>query len=394
MNVTAIVAALEHGEIDEAAALYERSGRAVADQLLNLMQQGDKRTREAGVRMYVKARDFARAGRLHEQQRFWPDAAKMYEEASDAISAARCWRKAGEPRRAARALDAAGSVDEAAALYQELGDFDALAACLARAERWVEAGAAYRAAGNARAETDALRQVPPDHPDRVPAVKRLAEILLKRNRAADAAQLVADVLRDNEAGRTDIELHDLLASLFEQIGQSGHAERLRLRAQRLRSRAAVASEELPTPAPTAPEQDGYGFLKQIPIFARLTLGDMRDLYRLTSEETWPPGANIVEAGVDAPGLVVILEGDAEVYALSGEGARHLNSLGPGAHVGEVSLVSNMLTSARVTATTQVRGLRIARERFELYLASHPSAALRIYRLFCEGLAERVRALSN
>jgi len=105
------------------------------------------------------------------------------------------------------------------------------------------------------------------------------------------------------------------------------------------------------------------------------------------------GDQIVDAGIDAPGLVILLEGDAEVYALGPGGARHLNSLGPGAHVGEISLLSKSLTSARVTARTQVRGLRIARDQFELYLESHPSAALRIYRLFSEGLAERVRALS-
>src|SRR5205823_1178750 len=139
VSASAIIAALERGEIDEAAELYEQSGRAIAEQLLGTLQQGERRLREAGVRMYVKARDFARAARIHEQQRFWPDAAKMYDEAGDAVSAARCWRKAGEPRRAARALDAKGAVDEAVALYQELGDHDARAACLARAERWVEA---------------------------------------------------------------------------------------------------------------------------------------------------------------------------------------------------------------------------------------------------------------
>ena len=41
----------------------------------------------------------------------------------------------------------------------------------------------------------------------------------------------------------------------------------------------------------------------------------------------------------------------------------------------------------------MRGLRIAKDHLELYLESHAAAALRIYRLFGEGLAERVRALS-
>lgn len=388
-----LIGMLHRGDLDDATRLYEEGGRAVAEQLLALLQKAEPPLREAAARMYVQARDFARGARLYEQARFWPDAAKLYEEAADLAAAARCWKKAGQPQRAARALHASGAVEEAAAIYQELKQPDARATVLAGGEQWLESARAYREAGNTRAETDVLRSVPVEHPDRVPAVKRLAEILLKRNRANEAAQLVADAARDNEVGRTDVELHDLLASLFEQIGQAGHAERVRLRAQRLRARQATP-EAVPATEASPPEQDGYRFLKQIPIFGRLTIGDMRDLYRLATEETWSPGEQIVEAGVDAPGLVVLLEGDAEVYALGAGGARHLNSLGPGAHVGEISLLTKSLTSARVTASTQVRGLRIDRDKFEMYLESHPSAALRIYRLFSEGLAERVRALSS
>ena len=387
-----LVGLLQQGDVDSATGLYEERGRAVAEQLLAVLQKADPSVREAGVRMYAQARDFARAARLCEQARFWTDAAKLYEEAGDLVAAARCWRRAGEPDKAARALHASGAVEEAAELYQELKQPQQRATVLARGERWLESAQAFRDAGNTRAETDVLRSVPIEHPDRVPAVKRLAEILMKRNRAQEAAQLVADAARDNEAGRTDVELHDLLASLFEHLGQHGHAERVRLRAERLRSRQATL-ETVPEAPSAAPEQDGYRFLKQIPIFARLTLGDMRDLYRLATEETWAPGEAIVDVGIDAPGLVILIEGDAEVYALGEGGARHLNSLGPGAHVGEISLLSKSLTSARVTASTQVRGLRIARDQFELYLESHPAAALRIYRLFSEGLAERVRALS-
>lgn len=394
--VAVMVAMLQQGEVDSASQLYEEGGRAVAEQMLAVLIKSDKSVREAGAAMYVQARDFSRAARLHESARFWPDAAKMYEEAGDMPSAARCWTKAGEPQRAARAHDAGGAVEEAAALYQELKQPEARGTVLARGEHWLRSAQAYREAGNTRAETDVLRQVPAQHPDRVPAVKRLAEILLHRNRASEAAQAVADVLRDNDAGRTDVELHELLAGLLERLGQSGHAERLRLRAERLRGRQGVVREEpeqVPSPEPVVTPPEGYQFLKSIPIFSRLSLGDMRDLYRLAKEETWKPGQQIVEVGIDAPGLIIIIEGDAEVYAVSDDGPRHLNSVGPGTHLGEISLLSNSLTSARVTATSMVHGLHIEREQFELFLTSHPQAALRIYRLFSENLAQRVRALS-
>jgi len=50
-------------------------------------------------------------------------------------------------------------------------------------------------------------------------------------------------------------------------------------------------------------------------------------------------------------------------------------------------------SAHVRARTAVRALRISRAAFEHYLDTHEAAALRIYRLFTQNLAERVRALS-
>src|SRR6185312_15831088 len=148
------------------------------------------------------------------------------------------------------------------------------------------------------AETDVLKTVPIDHPDRVPAVKRLAEILMTRNRTAEAAQLVSDVLRDNEAGRSDVELHDLLAVLFDKLGQGAQAERLRLRAERLRARqpAAVIPDAIPDAESAPAPEEGYRLLKSIPIFGRLAMPDMRDLYRLATEQQWTPGQQIVESG--------------------------------------------------------------------------------------------------
>ena len=396
--VGVFIGMLQQGDLATATQLYEESGRAVAEQLFAALTRAEPKVRQAGVKMYAQARDFARGARMQESARFWPDAAQLYEEAGDMLAAARCWKKAGEAERAARALDACGAVDEAAGIYQQLAKPQARGTALARGERWLESARAYREAGNTRAETDVLKSVPLDHADRVPAVKRLAEILQSRNRAAEAAQLVADVVRENETGRTDVELLELLAGLFDKLGQSGHAERLRLRAERLRARQPAAAisapgEQVPGPDVSEAPEDDYRLLKGIPIFARLALPDMRDLYRLASEETWRPGQHIIDVGVDPPGLIILLEGDAEVYALSSGGARHLNSVGKGAHLGEISLLSSSVTSARVTATTLVRGLRISREQFDVFMATHPQAAVRIYRLFSESLAQRVRELS-
>jgi len=189
---------------------------------------------------------------------------------------------------------------------------------LARGERWLESAAAYRDAGNTRAETDALRQVPQEHPDRVPAVKRLAEILL----SAIAPARPPSWWRTPPATTRSAAPTSSCTICWPRCSissQAGHAERVRCelsgcaRARRLRRRC--------RPPKRPPEQDGYKFLKRIPIFGRLTLGDMRDLYRLATEETWSPGDQIVRCGHRCAGTGDPARGRREVYALGPGGAR-------------------------------------------------------------------------
>ena len=149
-----------------------------------------------------------------------------------------------------------------------------------------------------------------------------------------------------------------------------------------------------TPAAGAkPPVDGYGFLKALPMFAELSLPDMKALYRACSEMQFAAGQHLIEIGQPGKGLFVIVDGMVEVYGGPDVGSRLLNTMGPGSHVGEISLVRDSPTSARVTARTAVRTLFVSRDAFADYLYGNPAAALCIYRLFTQNLADRVRALS-
>ncbi len=396
--VRALQAALTQGDLDLAARMYEDSGQHVAEQLFTTVLQTPAATRHNAARMFVLARDFARAARLYEQLKAWPDAAHIYEEASDFAAAGRCWKRSGDLSRAARNLDAAGDADQAVALYEQIGDRESRADCLLRSGRFFEAADLYVELGNVRGEVDALRKVPQTDPRRVDAVKRLAPILARRNRLAEATQLAADALRENEAAKKDLGFHELLVDLLVRQGLHDQAERVRPRMQRIAARERIVAAAPPPPpsasGPAPAPLEDYGFLKAIPLFGKLPLQDMKDLYRLSAEVTYKPGAIVVEEGVDAPGLIVIVEGSAEVVAIGAGGARHLNSLGPGDHLGEISLISRSVTSARVVASSLVRALKISPDRFAGFVHSHPAGAVGIYRLFSEKLAERVRALST
>ena len=409
--VSALVNALAQGEIDVACRLYEESGRAVAERLLAAVQ-AEAKLREPAARMFAQARDFARAARVRESAKHWPDAALLYAEATDFESAARCYKKAGDLFHAAQCFDAIGDTDEAVALYDKQGEAEVAADCLLRNGRPVEAAARFRKAGKSGAEADSLRLVKKGSKQRMPAVKRLGEILIERNRLAEATELIVETLQEEAAARDDLELHETLAHLFDRQQFPEHAERLRTRIARLQRRKATAAgaPETANPPVTASAEhrrldaaaelaqspdDGYASLKRVPLFAKLSLDDLKDLHRLTAEKAFQPGKAIVEINVDPPGLIVLLEGTAEVHAVGDRGQlRHLNSVGPGAYLGEISLLSGSLTSARVVASTYVRALVISPDKFSGFLQTRPSAALRIYRAFAKGLGDRVRALST
>jgi hypothetical protein len=207
-----------------------------------------------------------------------------------------------------------------------------------------------------------------------------------------ALALLVDTLRSSDEARADPALLAEQARLLRRLGREADADAVLAKLPG----AAPTSTQAPAvqPVAAAPSVNGYGFLKAIPIFSELSLDDMKDLYRVAQQVMIPAGATVLEKGALASGLFVLLDGTVDVFSGPEADARQLNSLGPGAHLGEISLVSDGPTSAQVRARTPVRALRITRAGFQHYLDTHEAAALRIYRLFTQNLAARVRALST
>jgi len=424
--VGSILRALEMGLADHACEVYEESGAEAANEILGAIKAAGAEVCACGALMFSQARDFSRSARLHDFLRDYASAATQYEAAGEMEYAGKCYERLGDSRRAAASYDAAGSLDKASALYSKLGDKQDVARVLMRANRGLDAAKIYRELGNARGELDALRAVRGDSPERAGATRRLMELLVAKSRAPEATQIAADAIRESAACRRDAGILESLAELYEQQGQHEQASRVRVRLSELgttpegasapaRTAASVqpsvarpatpaASASKPAPRPpsasaaitteVAPRDGGYSFLKAIPLFAKLTLDDMKDLYRLTTEVSFTAGEVMIEQGTDGRGLFVVVEGHLEIVLVQPTGTKKLNTLGPGAYVGEVSLLGRSRTSARVAAVGRVQALHIPPEQFEHFLNGKPAAALRVYRLFAENLAERVRALSS
>ena len=433
---------LASGNVEEAVRLYEGAAASVGAELLAGLKTMSSVSQKNLGQMFVLARDFANAAKIFETARRPEEAAKMYEQGGDYASAARMYELARDLPKAAAAKERAGDIAGAMALHQKAGPTEAMAECLNRAQRYFEAAQVYQRLGNVRAEVEMLRMVPIGDASRIPAVKRLSDLLERHGHLASSAQLLMETVQAVPAAQGDPELMNALARRLDAMGKRDQAARVRAflskqgalgakpAAQALPAHDAPKPEPLravPTPtaaevvhqpkarptssdpfanlvdpfsggeetveaapAAEAPKQvDAYGQLKAIPIFAGLSLQDMKDLYRVAEERQWPAGAVLFEAGADSPGLIVLAEGSAEVLA----GPRLLNTLKAGDYLGEISLIQAGKTSATVVARAPIRALTISRERFEHYLYTNAAAAPLIWRLFAVNLADRVRALS-
>jgi tetratricopeptide (TPR) repeat protein len=408
------------GRIEEAVRLYEGADASTARALLEQAGTLSTVSQKNLAQMFALARDFKSAAAILEGARRWSDAARMFEQAGDFGAAARCYERDDDLARAAAALERAGRRDQAIALHRRAGPSDALAEALARSQLFFEAAQVYRELAHARAEVEMLRMVPITDPERVPAVKRLGDLLERHGHLAPAAQLLAETLQQVQAAQSDAELLVSLARRLETMGRHEEAARVRALSDKQLAAGAPASGAAPAAGPAGPAADSfarltdlfaseasaaapqgpsaaatpsldaYGHLKAIPIFGELALQDMKDLYRICEEAQFPQSATIIEQGAQGQGLFVIVQGSVQVFKVERGRTTPLASLSAGSYVGELSLVDDAPTSARVVAAGPVRALFISRMRFGQYLYTHEAAALRIYALFTRTLAQRLR----
>jgi tetratricopeptide (TPR) repeat protein len=136
--------------------------------------------------------------------------------------------------------------------------------------------------------------------------------------------------------------------------------------------------------------EGYELLKTLPIFEDLSLDEMKDFYNLCEPVIYDAGAVIIEQGRPGEALVIVRQGSLRVTKLEGGKETTLATLPAGRFVGEMSLVDDAPTSARVVAAEKVKAFRIRKEAFVGYLFTHDLVALRIYRSFTRTLVQRLR----
>ncbi|TNE89229.1 MAG: cyclic nucleotide-binding domain-containing protein [Deltaproteobacteria bacterium] len=136
-------------------------------------------------------------------------------------------------------------------------------------------------------------------------------------------------------------------------------------------------------------------LARTPLAEGLDADELGRLARAGRVEHWPEEAVVMEEGSLGPRLVVVLQGHAEVVKTGPDGTVHvLATVGPGAVLGEMSLLQQAPRSATVRATSAMRVFAMDQATFNGMLEDGDPAAYKLSHRIARVLAARVDELNR
>jgi CRP-like cAMP-binding protein len=141
--------------------------------------------------------------------------------------------------------------------------------------------------------------------------------------------------------------------------------------------------------------EGVELLQKLHLFTRLSFEETNRLGGIIEYVDLPPDTVVIEQSALGNALYVIAKGEVKVTRdsdLDGthSAAEEIGRLHDGELFGEMSLIDELLTSARVTTVTACRLLKLPKDKFERLLASDDPLAVKVYRSFCRTLSDRLR----
>ena len=123
-------------------------------------------------------------------------------------------------------------------------------------------------------------------------------------------------------------------------------------------------------------------IRKVPLFSRLSKKGLEEVAKIADEIDFREGKVITKEGARGHEFVVILEGSAEVQ----KNGRRVNTLGSGAFLGEIALVTKQPRTATVTTTKPTRALVISDRDFLTLLKRSPEVSQGIVQAMGERLA--------
>ena len=130
-------------------------------------------------------------------------------------------------------------------------------------------------------------------------------------------------------------------------------------------------------------------LKQIDIFAGLSVGELSAIASITEEADYDPGARVICQGDAGETLYLITHGKVGVEKKLQDGTEiELDQIGAGDYFGEMALFQNSERAASIVTLEPTRLLFLHKPDFNDMVLEYPQIALAI----CDALCDRIRKL--
>jgi CRP-like cAMP-binding protein len=143
------------------------------------------------------------------------------------------------------------------------------------------------------------------------------------------------------------------------------------------------------------EFEGVELLQKLHLFQRLTFDETQRLASIIEYLDLPADQIVIEQNALGNALWIVVAGEVRVTRDVNQDGVHdaseeIGRLKTGDLFGEMSLIDDLLTSARVTTVIPCRMIKMPRDKFEALLGSDDKLAVKVFRSFCRTLSERLR----
>ena len=122
------------------------------------------------------------------------------------------------------------------------------------------------------------------------------------------------------------------------------------------------------------------------MFKELDNGELKKFLDISNEQKFPAGTIIIEENMEGKALFVVKSGTVVVSKIDGALESELVKLFAGEHFGEMSLVEEVKTSARVSAYNDVVCIVVPKAGFQKLLSADFKLAAEVYKAFTLSLA--------
>jgi len=421
-------------QMDQAVMLYSHCQEDIGYLLMHKVPQ-ERPLQMRMAKMFFMAKDFEKSAQMLEGMGEHQRAAELYEKTDQYENAAEMWAKVGDLERAAHNYEKAGVWQTAADLYTKVENYEKAALAFEKAVNHFLAGKYYFQIKKYQKSMELLQKVGQDDETYLEAAMMIGNILAINGYLDMAVAKYKAVTKTMPISKGTLSIYYNLGQLLEKKGdvfEAGkvykeiseldpdyrdvkdrlckvdeamcdHVEVVETSEEELEviEDLEPIEEEIEVPGSTAQEaapqarivsvMEGFEFLKSTPIFDCLSLTEMKQLWNITENREMQPGDIIIEQAQPGKALYIVKKGNVIVKSVQNGKETDLADLGPGSHVGEMSLVDEAPTSARVVAGAEGASLfEITREKFEELLEANDKIAIKLYKVFVESLCDRLR----